>query len=96
MCRWRTAKNYLAGLTVGDGSLTKYAKTHSYYIEVYEADKAFLEDVARELETLLKVNVKIMRPRQRNYYRLRISNKSLFMSLKDLIKKSLKFQQRLS
>ena len=79
MCRWRTARNYLAGLVVGDGSLTEYKKTYNYYIEVYDADREFLEKVAKEMKASLKVNAKVMAVKNRNYAKLRISSKWLFM-----------------
>ena len=74
---------------MGDGSLTIYKKAHDYYIEVYDADRDFLMDVAREIRTALKVNVKIKSPQRHNYHKLRISNKELFLVLKDLIKERL-------
>ena len=90
MCRWRTARNYLAGLVAGDGSLTKYQRTHDYYIEVYDADRNFLEQVIREIRIALKVNAKIISPKNRSYYKLRISNKELFMVISELIRKRLR------
>ena len=74
---------------MGDGSLTVYEKTHDYYIEVYDADRNFLMNVAREVRMALKVNVKIISPQKHNYHKLRISNKELFLVLKDLIRKRL-------
>ena len=87
MCRWRTARNYLAGLVVGDGSLIEYKRTYNYYIEIYDADREFLEKVAKEMKTNLKVNVKVMTVKNRNYAKLRISNKWLFTQVKEAIKK---------
>ncbi len=90
MCRWRTARNYLAGLVVGDGSLTFYKKTNSYYIEIYDADKEFLEDIVREIRRTLKINARVTSVRGRNYSKLRISNKELYNALRVTISKRLR------
>ncbi len=75
---------------MGGGSLTKYQKTYDYYIEVYDADRNFLERVMQEIRTTLKVNAKIVSPKNCNYCKLRISDKELFMTISELIRKRLK------
>ena len=90
MCRWRTAQNYLAGLVLGDGTLYYYKKPGNYYIEIYDNNREFLENVGRELKTTLKVKYWITKPSKHNYHRLRVSGKELYERIKTLIEKRLK------
>ena len=50
----------------------------------------FLEQVMREIRTTLKVNAKIISLKNRNYHKLRISDKELFITISELIRKRLK------
>ena len=90
MCKEKALRNYLAGLTAGDGTLYYYRKTGNYYIEIYDENETFLRNVSKEIETTFKIKCNIMKLKSRNYFRLRMSNKKLYMTLKELTRKRLK------